>query len=39
MDMISNIGGKDMLLKHIPWSKELPNKITFENLNIYNSKN
>ena len=43
MDVLSNLDekdkNKDMLLKYMPWSHELPDEVHLQNKNIHNSKN
>jgi transposase len=41
MDVLSNLQDKDkdMLLKHMPWSKELPDDIKLQNKNLHGKKN
>lgn len=43
MDVLSNLEvkdkNKDMLLKYMPWSKELPQEVILQNKDIHNSKN
>ena len=40
MDMLSNLenNDKDTLLKHMPWSKDLPETIKLQNKNLHNKK-
>ncbi|HEY5562388.1 MAG TPA: IS66 family transposase [Clostridiaceae bacterium] len=40
MDMMSNLENKDKdtLLKYMPWSKELPETVKFQNKNLHNKK-
>jgi len=43
IDVLSNLEdkdkNKDMLIKHMPWSKELPQDVFLQNKDIHNSKN
>lgn len=43
MDVLSGLEdkdkNKDMLLKYMPWSKDLPPEVFLKNKNIHNSKN
>jgi transposase len=41
MDMLSylEVKNKDTLLKHMSWSKELPENVFLQNTNIHNNKN
>jgi len=40
MDVLSNleVKNKDMLLKHMPWSDELPEEVKLQNKNIHGKK-
>lgn len=40
MDVLSNLENKDkdMLLKHMPWSKELPEEVRLQNKNLCGKK-
>ena len=40
MDVLSNLENKDKdtLLKHMPWSKELPEDIKLQNKNLHGKK-
>jgi len=40
MDVISNLGNKDRstLIKHMPWSKELPEGVKLQNKNLHGKK-
>jgi hypothetical protein len=36
--VLSNLENKDMLLKHMPWSKKLPEYIRLQNKDLHGKK-